>query len=153
MTVEWANISFEQRTWQWIHRIAVLSGHDDLIPLLSGNSGFMVTEELHRCVVRGSMPHIEALMSHPIAVPDEFERCLNSQIESCDIDEDVECCSVVHLFGHHKQDHRSLRELIAEQMLQFLASEFDIQQDFRKSFSQSSFKLQTQSVRRDQAYS
>ena len=58
MTVEWASISFEQRTWQWIHRIAVLSGYEALLPLLSGNSGFMVTEELRRFVIGGPMPTI-----------------------------------------------------------------------------------------------
>ena len=33
---ELASISFEQRTWQWIHRIAVLSGCEELIVESSG---------------------------------------------------------------------------------------------------------------------
>ena len=76
MTVEWANASFEQRTWQWIHRIALLSDCHELIPLLSGNSVFMIAERLYRCAVRGYMPNMKALMSHPITDAAEFESSL-----------------------------------------------------------------------------
>eukprot|EP00973_Karenia_brevis_P032072 4424711-Karenia_brevis.AAC.1 len=42
MTLEWAGISFEQDTWQYLHRIAMASGKASSIPLLSGNAGYMV---------------------------------------------------------------------------------------------------------------
>ena len=40
--------------------------------------------------------------------------------------------AVVHLFGHHKQDHVLLRELIAKRMLQFVAGGADAQEFLRK---------------------
>ena len=72
MTVEWASISFEQRMWQHSHLIVVLSGPEKLIALLSGNSGFMVTDDLRRFAVDGPMPDIDALMVQPIEDAEEL---------------------------------------------------------------------------------
>ena len=38
-TLEWAGISFEQGLFQWLIRIAQISGVSCLLPLLSGNAG------------------------------------------------------------------------------------------------------------------
>ena len=62
MTLEWAGISFEQGAWQYIHRIAMQSGKTSLIPLLSGNAGYMVAENLDRFRLRGAVGNVDPLM-------------------------------------------------------------------------------------------
>ena len=84
MTLEWAGISFEQGLWQYIIRIAGLSGASSLIPLLSGNAGYMVTENLDRFQLHGAVGNVDPLMSQPIKNAEEFVELLRSMSQMPD---------------------------------------------------------------------
>ena len=72
MTLEWAGISFEQGLFQYIIRIAEVSGVSRLVPLLSGNAGWMVAENLHRFDLQGSVEMVDSLLRNPIENEWEF---------------------------------------------------------------------------------
>ena len=88
MTLEWAGISFERGAWQYIHRIAMQSGRTSLIPLLSGNAGYMVAENLDRFRLRGTVGNVDPLMCQPIRNAEEFLKHVRS-MSQCHIDNDV----------------------------------------------------------------
>ena len=66
MTLEWAGISFEQGLFQYIIRIAEISGVSRLVPLLSGNAGWMVAEHLDRFDLQCSVNMADNLLHKPI---------------------------------------------------------------------------------------
>ena len=65
-TLEWAGISFEQGLFQWLIRIAQLSGVSCLLPLLSGNAGWMVAENLCRFDLQCNFRVADCLLEQPI---------------------------------------------------------------------------------------
>ena len=72
MTLEWAGISFEQGLFQYIIRIAEVSGVSRLVPLLSGNAGWMFAENLHRFDLQCTVEMVDNLLRKPIKNECEF---------------------------------------------------------------------------------
>ena len=136
MTLEWAGISCEQGLWQYIIRIAAVSGASSLVPLLAGNAGYMLTENLDRFQLHGAVGNVDPLMSQPIKNAEEFVKHFRS-ISQCQIDNDVlQSPPVVHLFGHYKNNHLMLRNIILLRMLQYVGSNCESFVDLFKMLSQ-----------------
>ena len=73
---------------------------------------------------------IEELLTQRICDVDSFWKHLVADLK---VEEYKKCMgspSVVHLFGHHKNQHRLLHSIIAKRMLQFAQSKCATQQDF-----------------------
>ena len=118
MTLEWAGISFEQGSWQYSIRIAAISNASSLVPLLSGTAGYMVAENSHRVELHGEIGNVDSLMLQPIQNSEEFLKPFKSMAQ-CQVYNDVlESPSVVHLFGHHKNNRLMLRNMICLRTLQ-----------------------------------
>ena len=66
MTLEWAGISFEQGLFQYIIRLAEVSGVSRLVPLFSGHAGWMVAENLHRFELQGTVEMVDILLRQPL---------------------------------------------------------------------------------------
>ena len=108
MTLEWAGISFEQGSWQYIIRIAAISNASSLVPLLSGNAGYMVAENLHRFELHGEIGNVDSLTLQPIQNAEEFLEPFKSMAQWHVYNDVLESPSVVNLFGHHKNNHLML---------------------------------------------
>ena len=123
MTLEWAGISFEQGVWQYIHRIAMASGEISFIPLLSGNAGNMVAENLDRFRLRGAVGNVDPLMVRLIDDAEQFVEYFRP-MSKCNTGNDIlQSPSVVHFFGHHKNNHLVLRDIIVLRMIQYVTSD------------------------------
>eukprot|EP00973_Karenia_brevis_P049678 6895633-Karenia_brevis.AAC.1 len=64
------------------------SGEASLIPLLSGNAGYMVAENLDRIRLCGAVPNVDFLMRQPIDDAEEFVEHFRS-LSKCNIENEV----------------------------------------------------------------
>ena len=112
MTLEWAGICSEQGLLQYIIRIAEVSGASRLIPLFSGNAGWMVAENLHRFDLQGTVEMVDSLLRDPIKNEWEFVNKINALPAPMIVTDGLQPPAVVHLFGHLKNHHLMLRRVI-----------------------------------------
>ena len=125
MTLEWAGISFEQGLFQYIIRLAEVSGVSCLVPLLSCNAGYMVAENLHRFELQGTVEMVDILLRQPLKNEWEFFNWIKAMPAPEIVSHGLQPPAVVHVFGHLKNHHLMLRRMIFMRMRQFSSSGHD----------------------------
>ena len=116
MTLEWAGISFEQGLSQYIIRLAEVSGVSRLVPLFSGNAGWMVAENLHRFELQGTVEMVDSLLRDPIKNEWDFSNKVKAMPAPKIVTHGLQPPAVVDLFGHLKNHHLMLRRMIFARM-------------------------------------
>ena len=120
--MEWAGISFEQGLFQWLIRIAQISGVSFLLPLLSGNAGWMVAENLRRFEMHFNVAMPDILLRQPIQNAFEFANWMKTLPLPMLATNKLQPPAVVHLFGHLKNEQMMLRQIIFVRVRQFYES-------------------------------
>ena len=121
-TLEWAGLSFEQGLFQWLIRIAQISGVSFLLPLLSGNAGWMVAENLSRREMHFNVAIPDRLLCEPIQSALEFGNHMRTLPLPLVFPNKLQPPAVVHLFGHLKNEHMMLRMIIYARVRHFFES-------------------------------